>query len=240
MALPPVNTTTQKIKSSWVNNLDATSYVAPAGMMFFDTATGVLRLGDAETPGGIIVGGGGGNGTPAGPNGSLQFNNGGAFGGNSALTYDAANATLNLTGLANVAGDISATGNITGNYILGNGAFLTGVITSVSNIANGTSNVSIDSANANITVAVDGTSNVAVFTSTGLDVTGNVTSSDTITANNTVSANVVAAQNGLFINANVVAQSYTIPPGYNAISAGPVTVPPGVVVDSIDGNWVIV
>lgn len=228
MALPPVNTTTQKIKSSWVNNLDATSYVAPAGQMFFDTATGVLRLGDAETPGGIIVGGGGGNGTPSGPNQSIQFNNGGIFGGNSALTYDAANATLNLTGLANV------TGNVQANYFIGNGALLTGINTSSNIIFNGNSNVDISAADANVTVAVAGTANVAVFTTTGVDVAGNVT------ATNSVVGNVVTATNGLLLNANTVSQSYTIPTGFNAISGGPVTVPGGVVVDSIDGRWTIV
>jgi len=44
----------------------------------------------------------------------------------------------------------------------------------VSNIVNGTSNVTIGSANANITVSVNGTANVAVFKSTGISVTGNI------------------------------------------------------------------
>ena len=64
-------------------------------------------------------------------------------------------------------GIVSVTGNITGNYILGNGAFLSGVITSVANINNGTSNVNVVSSGGNITVGVGGTSNVAVFATTG-------------------------------------------------------------------------
>jgi hypothetical protein len=57
------NVSTQKIKSSWINNLQANTYVAPYGLMFFDTYDGVLRLGDGETQGGRIIGtGGGGNG----------------------------------------------------------------------------------------------------------------------------------------------------------------------------------
>ena len=48
-------------------------------------------------------------------------------------------------------GLISAQGNVTGNYILGNGALLTGVITSVANINNGTSNVTVVTAVTNIT-----------------------------------------------------------------------------------------
>jgi len=71
-----------------------------------------------------------------------------------------------------VTGLISATGNVTGNYILGNGAFLSGVITSVANINNGTSNVTVVSSGGNITVGVGGTGNVAVFASTGANITG--------------------------------------------------------------------
>ena len=70
---------------------------------------------------------------------------------------------------------ISVAGNVAGNYILGNGAFLSGVITSVANINNGNSNVAISTANANVTVSVSGVGNVAVFTPQGLTVTGNIT-----------------------------------------------------------------
>jgi hypothetical protein len=78
---------------------------------------------------------------------------------------------------------ISATGNITGNYINGNGYFLSGIITSVANINNGTSNVNIASSGANITVSVNGTSNVAVFASTGEYIAGVVSASGNITGN---------------------------------------------------------
>jgi hypothetical protein len=71
-------------------------------------------------------------------------------------------------------GVVAATGNVSANYLLGNGALLTGVITSVANINNGTSNVTIASANANVTVNVNGTPNIAVFSSTGVDITGNL------------------------------------------------------------------
>jgi hypothetical protein len=39
-----------------------------------------------------------GSGTPQGPNDSLQFNDGGNFGGNAALTFDEANAAVVLQG----------------------------------------------------------------------------------------------------------------------------------------------
>ena len=81
-------------------------------------------------------------------------------------------------------GNVSAEGNVTGNYFLGNGAFLTGVITSVSNISNGTSNVNVVSSGGNVTVGVDGTGNVAVFSNTGLDINGTVSASGNITGSN--------------------------------------------------------
>ena len=72
------------------------------------------------------------------------------------------------------AGNITATGNVSANYFLGNGSQLSGIITSVANINNGTSNVSINAANANVTVGVNGTGNVAVFAASGVTVTGNI------------------------------------------------------------------
>jgi len=79
-------------------------------------------------------------------------------------------------------GSVNATGNVTGAYFLGNGACLSGVITSVANINNGTSNVTVVSSGGNITVGVGGTSNVVVFATTGEYVTGVVSASGNITA----------------------------------------------------------
>lgn len=101
--------------------------------------------------------------------------------------------TVTSTG-ANVAGYLTATGNVTGNYILGNGALLTGVITSVANINSGTSNVTVVSPNGDITVGVGGTSNVGVFSTTGLAITGDLS----VTGNATLSGNILGdrIQNG--------------------------------------------
>ena len=261
------NQATGKIKASRVNNLDAATYIGPDGQIWYDVATGVLRLGDNVTPGGTIIGGGSGNGVPGGPIDSIQFNAGGGFfGGTTGLTFNATtnaltiggsitangnvtgnyfvgngvsitgpiNATGNVSGNALIGNTVSATGNITGNYFIGNGSQLTGINVSSNAIFNGTSNVSIATANGNVTVDVNGTSNVAVFTDTGLDVAGNINATDT------VDANLVIAENALFLNANVVVANYTIPPGYNAISSGPITIPDGIVVDSVSSNWGIV
>jgi hypothetical protein len=88
--------------------------------------------------------------------------------------------TISSTGTVTL-GIASATGNVIGNYILGNGALLTGVITSVANINNGTSNVTVVSSGGNITVGVNGTGNVAVFSTNGLDITGNVSATGNVT-----------------------------------------------------------
>jgi hypothetical protein len=56
-------------------------------------------------------------------------------------------------------GFISATGNVTGNYFIGNGAQLTGIIST--SIANGNTNINIPAANGNIEISVNGAANTA-------------------------------------------------------------------------------
>ena len=69
---------------------------------------------------------------------------------------------------------VAASGNITGNYILGNGAFLTGITTSTSNIVSGASSISIPTPSNNISVTVNSTTSATFFTS-GMSLPGNVT-----------------------------------------------------------------
>jgi len=97
--------------------------------------------------------------------------------------------------------NISAIGNITGSYILGNGALLTGVSTSSSNINNGTSNVTVTGSGANVTVGVGGTANVAVFASTGEYVTGVISATGNITG-----GNLNVPFGGVIIASNIVVQ----------------------------------
>jgi hypothetical protein len=105
--------------------------------------------------------------------------------GTTQIDIQTANGNANVTvgGTSNVAvfantgvfvtGVISASGNITGNYILGNGSQLTGI--DATSIQSGTSNVRVVSSGGNVTVSVAGNSNVAVFGSTGLGLgTGNL------------------------------------------------------------------
>jgi hypothetical protein len=86
-----------------------------------------------------------------------------------------------ITGNLNTAGFISATGNVTANYFFGNGSQLTGI--DATSIQNGNSNVKV-LANANVTVSVDGTSNIAVFSSDGLKIAGNISATGNISGGN--------------------------------------------------------
>jgi hypothetical protein len=90
-------------------------------------------------------------------------------------------ATVTVGTDLEVFGSASVAGNITGDYILGNGALLTGVITSVTNINDGTSNVAVNGTNGNVTVGVDGVGNIAIFTTTGITVTGNIVPAANVT-----------------------------------------------------------
>jgi hypothetical protein len=115
---------------------------------------------------------------------------------------------LEISGITSVSGNVtggnlrtggivSATGNITGNYILGNGYFLTGVITSVANINNGTSNVTVVSSGGNIAVGVSGNANVAVFSSTGQFVQGTISASGNIQGDTFLTSGVVSASGNI-------------------------------------------
>lgn len=176
----------------------------------FSNATGTNMAGNLVSSGNLVVTTGGTTRaifTTTGANISGYGNVTGNITGGNILTAGVVSATGNITGanfIGNVispagsnvsttgnvtggniltGGIISATGNITGNFINGNGFFLTGIITSVANINNGTSNVNIASANANITASVNGTPNVVIITSTGANVAGYANITGNVSAN---------------------------------------------------------
>ena len=97
----------------------------------------------------ITITGSGPGGSPGGSNTQIQFNNSGLFGGSANLTFDVSTRVLSVGGSA------SATGNITGSYILGNGSQLTGLPATYSN--------------SNVTTLLAG------FGSNTISTTGNVT-----------------------------------------------------------------
>jgi hypothetical protein len=144
---------------------------------------------------GNIIGNISGPLTVAGPNTAVVFNDAGVANSTAGFTFDKSTNAVATTG------NITATGNISGNFILGNGAFLSGVITSVANINLGTSNVTVVSSGGDVTVSVGGTGNVVVFSTTGAAVTGN------LSANNfSLTSNVTSTLN---VTGNVVANNIT-------------------------------
>jgi hypothetical protein len=127
---------------TWSRTSDAneTGEIEP-GMVVMVTEGGVY----ADTPwklttnGEIIIGTtaltfsqfASGSGTPGGSNTQIQYNSANTFAGSSSLTWNGSELFVN--GTANV------TGNVTGNYFIGNGSALTGIeaggTTTVSNTA---------------------------------------------------------------------------------------------------------
>jgi hypothetical protein len=74
-----------------------------------------------------------------------------------------------ISGNLSTAGIVSAAGNITANYFIGNGSQLTGI--DATSIQNGNSNVKVY-ANGNVSTSISGTSNIVVVSDTGQYVTG--------------------------------------------------------------------
>jgi hypothetical protein len=160
------------------------------------------------------------------------------------------NAPGNVTG-GNIltAGVVSAAGNITGAYILGNGSQLTGV--DATQIINGTSNAKVVSSGGNIAVGIGGTANVAVFATTGAFVTGVVSATGNITGSffigngsQLTGIDATAIQNGTanvrtFLNGNVTTSAGGTANVVNVTSAGMLVA--GIVSASgnITGNFIL-
>lgn len=166
-------------------------------------------------------GGGGGNGSPGGANTQVQFNDSGLFGGDAGFTYNKITNTLHVenisagdtlgdsvniignlsvTGNISLSTDISVGGNITGDYLFGNGAYLSGLSIDVANYVS-------QPDQANIT---------SVGTLTGLDLTGDITSTANIYisgdysgGNVSLAANISAA-NAIFTNKVTIGSNLTV------------------------------
>ena len=119
-------------------------------------------------------------------------------------------------------GIVSATGNIAGNYILGNGACLTGVITSVANINNGTSNVSIGTANGNITMSVNGTPNVVIVSQSSVKLANLYLANTTVTTDGTI-ANISIQPTGSGLAVINTTTGLVLPVGNTAQRPSPAT-----------------
>jgi hypothetical protein len=99
--------------------------------------------------------------------------------GGNVLTGGLISSTGTITSGSNITGGnvltnglISAAGNITGNYVLGNVFYANGI--TASKIYNGTSEANVGTSGGNANISIGGTSNVAVFASTGVYFNGNL------------------------------------------------------------------
>jgi hypothetical protein len=94
-------------------------------------------------------------------------------------TANVTGGNLRTGGLISATGNITSAGNVAGTFFIGNGSQLTGLSlgVSVTKFVNGTSEGNIGDSGGNINFNVAGTSNVAVFTTTGGVFTGLTTPS---------------------------------------------------------------
>ena len=130
-------------------------------------------------------------------NGTSEANIG-ASGGNANITIGGtSNVVVVATTGAYVTGIVSASGNVSGNYFIGNGSQLSGL--SASKIFNGTSEANIGTSGGNANITIGGTSNVVVVATTGAYVTGLVSASGNVTAANVIISGTAAAGSGVLI-----------------------------------------
>ena len=131
--------------------------------------------------------------------------------GNAFITVNStANVLTATTTGVSVIGTITANGNISGSYILGNGYALTSINganvvgLNTAAISNGTSNVTIATSNGSITAGVGGTPDVAVIATTGVSVTGTVQANGTVTGGNLSAGSGFISTSGNVTGGNVI------------------------------------
>jgi len=114
--------------------------------------------------------------------GTVQVRNSVLPVGNNIYNLGSANAVFRSLYLGS--GGFTTSGNITADYFIGDGSLLTNITAAGGTaIVNGTSNVRIGGAGANVTVGVAGVGNVAVFSSTDLTISGNLLPAGNVSKN---------------------------------------------------------
>ena len=141
-----------------------------------------------------------------------------------------------LTGNVSItkSGDITAVGNITGNYYYGNGTYLTGI----GNIQNGSSNVTVVSPGGNVTIGIGGTPNVAVFTVDGEYIKGIISASGTVTSGNLLTSGQISAAGNIAANpSSYFIGNGSLLTGITAVTSGfPVSAGTSNIAANTDGN----
>jgi len=130
----------------------------------------------------------------------------------------------NVTGgNINSTANISATANVTASFYFGNGSQLTGVSAATSGfpVTAGTSNIAA-ATGGNIGITIGGTSNVAVYATTGEYITGLISATGNIKGGNIVTGGNVDATTA-FVNAGAVLASGRVEAGTTMSAAGNIT-----------------
>ena len=138
-------------------NIRTVGVVSATGNVYGNYISGTYLAGDGSNLSNVAA---------SGSNTQVQFNNNGRLGAVASFTYNYATSLLSLTGNIRTVGTISTTGNVTANYIIGNGSQLTGLP-----IVYGNANVS------NFLPIFTGN-----ISSNNADVTNNLTVGNTISA----------------------------------------------------------
>lgn len=213
------------------------------GKLFYKDSGGTVQ----------VIAGKGGTGVVAGSNTQLQFNNNGVFGASSSLTWNG--TTLSTTGLtASSDSSFTSTGALTiskGTTGQQPGSPVTGMMR-----YNTTTNQFEGYSGSSPAWKSIGGSALSNDTSTASNLYPVFAAATTGTAENLYTSNAQylykpstgelsvkapVASNGMFVNADSVAENYTVATGTNAFSVGPVTVASGVTVTVSSGQrWVVI
>jgi hypothetical protein len=99
---------------------------------------------------------------------------------------------FNVAGGVGVVGNVFAGGNVHGNYVFGDGGFLSNVTVvsnvAVSQIGNGSSTIAVNGSGGNITFTAGGVANVAVITPAGVQFNSNIVGDTNFAGNVTAGA----------------------------------------------------
>ena len=204
-----------------------------------------------------LLAGAGGTGIVAGSNTQVQFNNSGVFGASANLTWSG--TALAVTGTVAVTGALTATldstFSSTGALIISKGTTGQRPTPASGMLRFNTTTTEFEGYNGTAWASVGGAA-LSNDTSTATNVfplfanatTG--TASTLFTSNakflykpstGELSSSVVNAGNGIYVNSQSIAVSYTIAVGYSAMSSGPVTIAGGQSVTVSSGSrWVVV
>jgi len=216
------------------------------GKLYYKSNAGVVTL----------LAGAGGTGIVAGSNTQIQFNNSGVFGASANLTWSG--TALAVTGTVAITGALTATldstFSSTGALIISKGTTGQRPTAASGMLRFNTTTTEFEGYNGTAWASVGGAA-LSNDTATATDVFPLFANATTGTASTLFTGNafllykpstgefkarVPVASNGIVVNSQTVATSYTIAAGFSAMSAGPITLSGGAVVTLSSGSrWVV-